>query len=268
MRHFRPLLLADLDCRTPVLRVRRLSVNRHLLDHLEVESHRHRFHQLLFYLTGQGDQVLDRATHAVSPGTLVVAPAGTPHAFQRASGRPPLCLVIDFAVRDSPAPLVSRVPERSTRAVRSRLHELSGLRGGRDAPEQAQAAAIALWLTGFLLAQARGRERRSRTPDAIAARIQRLLETEDGLRLSIHEIATQVGVQQDHLNRRVKLSTGLTLQQLRAKKRLSTAQRALREGATVTAAADSAGIDDPNYFVRWFKRQAGVTPGQWSRSIS
>jgi len=265
MRHFRPLFLADLDCRTSDLHLLRLSVNRHLPEHLEVDPHRHRFHQLLFYLTGQGEQELGSLRSGVVPGSLVLAPASTPHAFHRTAGRAPLCLVMDFRCKQAIGSVVLRIPERATRVCRSRLHDLSALRDGTDLGSSTEAAGIAMWQLGFLLGQTQRFQPTRRSRDFLVTRVEQLLNGEEGLRLSIHEIAAKVCCQQDHLNRRVKQASGLTLQQLRARQRLLAAQHALRTGATVADAGSRAGIDDPNYFVRWFKRQAGMTPGAWSR---
>jgi AraC-like DNA-binding protein len=81
------------------------------------------------------------------------------------------------------------------------------------------------------------------------------------------ELASRVGLQQDYLNRLVRMSTGLTLGQRRARELLKECKHDLKKGGTIGGTALRLGFSDSNYFSRWFRRQTGMTPGAWkSRS--
>ena len=52
----------------------------------------------------------------------------------------------------------------------------------------------------------------------------------------------------------------IVLRAMRNRLRLASAQRALREEASIAEASVRAGFEDPNYFARWFRRQTGRSP--------
>jgi AraC family L-rhamnose operon transcriptional activator RhaR len=73
----------------------------------------------------------------------------------------------------------------------------------------------------------------------------------------------QSGYGRDHLNRILKREVGLTLGQVRAKRRLELAERLLEQGMQVGAVAQEVGLPDSSYFTRWFRRQTGIVPTKW-----
>jgi len=262
MRHYRPLLLQDLNLRLPGLRVRRLRLNRHLPETTNVRRHRHAHTQLLLYLGGNGLQRLGETQHPIRSGTLVFLPPGTAHAFRETAPRRPLCLVLDLDLRGA-----AKRKARLLRLTESDLthirHQLRAL-GQADSP--LRTGTLVLDVLERLLAPLNWPERASPPVEEapVVRRARRLLRQSEHEPPPLAELARRIGYQPDYLNRLLKQTCGLTLGQLRAEQRFLRARELLREPGTVADVADALGFADQNYFARWFKRQAGVSPSQWS----
>jgi AraC family transcriptional regulator, transcriptional activator of pobA len=259
MRGFRPLMFSRLNVVMGSVKLLRLAVHRHLPEHREVEPHRHQHAQILLYLTGQGEQEMQGQNHLVSAGSLVMVAAGVTHAFQRATPREPLCLVLDYV--DAKADTVQvRLPALLLREVRAALHHLAGLRRAEN--QVVEAAGWALLLLGKLRTAAL-LSGTTQPRGGIRARLERRLAEPGAWALPVSVLARRCGYQQDYFNRKVKEETGLTLNQFRARIRLDRARAALAAGERSAEAAIAAGFEEVNYFTRWFKQQTGTTPGVW-----
>lgn len=84
-------------------------------------------------------------------------------------------------------------------------------------------------------------------------------------RLVAEEIAGKLHVGRTTLMTAFKKYTGTTLNEYIAGVRLKQAQKALQQGKTVQETADSCGFADAGAMIRVFRRQLGMTPGQYRR---
>jgi AraC family L-rhamnose operon transcriptional activator RhaR len=266
MRHFRSLLINQTDIRMPGLHIMAFAVHRHLQEHASVEPHRHRWCQVILYLSGRGRQVFGSADARVEPGTLVVMPPGISHAFQRGSDRAPLCLMIDFRLeraRACPA-VVCSMNRSETAQVRQHLAHLIRLQAGSSGVLRWESAAVILQLLLTLLRAADWLERVPPPPGGPGGSVmRRLLSTVDPA-TPLGQVVKRSGYQRDHLNRLVKRETGLTLGQFRTQRRLAKAKELLAHGVQVADVAEAVGLLDQSYFARWFRRQTGQRPSRWS----
>ena len=267
MNRFRSLLIDRAKIRLPGLTVRTLAVHRHLREHASVAPHAHGWHQLLLYLGGQGIQALGEQRLRVSEGSLVVVPAGLPHAFERTSSRAPLCLMIDFEFagdRTQPGG-AQHVSVAELVQVRQTLATLMAL--DRDETREAlvvQGAPLVLQVLTTLLRHARWLPSASPPVRRSSGRSLRTLVQRLDLAAPLKETIARSGYQRDHLNRLLRRETGLSLGEHRARQRLDQAQTLLRQGVSVAAVAEAIGLPDPSYFARWYRRQTGVTPTAWA----
>ena len=86
---------------------------------------------------------------------------------------------------------------------------------------------------------------------------------------SVQEVADQLGVSVNHLNKTVKVATGFTPGQLIRQEVVLEAKRLFRHtGLSATEIAYRLGFDDSSYFGRFFKREVGVTPGKFRQELS
>lgn len=102
--------------------------------------------------------------------------------------------------------------------------------------------------------------RRNKNPFSKA--VKRLCDPTD--KTSVAELAESYGMSEGHFIRRFKSYTGQTPLEYRAVKRMETAKSLLTgTDMSVTDISASLGFDDPLYFSRAFKRQAGVSPREY-----
>ncbi len=267
MRHFRSLLIDHANIRMPGLCVSTFALHRHLAEHSSIEPHRHRWSQLILYLSGQGKQIFKNGSIQVAPGTLVVLPPGVLHAFQRAADRAPLCLMIDFRLRGERLhpEVVCSVNRSELTQVRQNLAYLLKLQARERGVLRWEGAIVILQILITMLRSAGWLERPQSASDGDASlAIRRLLSSMD-LTDPLMQVVHRSGYNRDHLNRLVKRETGLTLGQMRTQQRLKKAKQLLAAGIQVGDVAASIGLPDQSYFARWFRRQTGQQPSHWNR---
>ena len=81
---------------------------------------------------------------------------------------------------------------------------------------------------------------------------------------SVADYADQLGVTVNHLNKTVKAATGYTPGQLIRQEIVLEAKRLMQHtDLTATEIGYRLAFDDPSYFGRFFKREVGVSPGQF-----
>lgn len=267
MHHFRSLLIDRAGIRMHGLRIATFALHRHLPKHYTIEFHHHGWSQVILYLSGQGRQLFDPGAVEIKPGALVVLPPGARHGFQRLTDRAPLCLTIDFRLRGErrhPVAVCS-LTRSELLQVRQNLARLLNLQAGAGGTLRWESATLVLQLLITLL-RAAGWLERLRPPSAGPGgqAINRLLAQLDPA-AALGSIVQRSGYHRDHLNRLLKKETGLTLGQLRAQRRLARAKELLSRGVQVGNAAAMVGLPDQSYFARWFRRQTGQRPSQWSR---
>ncbi|MEM1058553.1 MAG: AraC family transcriptional regulator [Verrucomicrobiota bacterium] len=267
MRHFRPLLLQNINLRLPGLVIHRFRLNRHLPETLRVRRHRHRHHQMILYLSGHGRQLIEEETHSIRPGTALFIPPQNAHAFRDTAARRPLCLVVDFDLRGARnrAPVVRRLSGEVLNDVRTRLGLLT-----RDANQATLRYAahvleiLDLLLTATGVAVRQGAPAPQEAP--IVHRVRRVLSENESNHLSLADLSRQIGYQPDYLTRLLKQTCGLTLGQLRSQHLLARARTLLRQPGRIHETAERLGFQDQNYFARWFRRQTGMAPSVWKKA--
>jgi len=81
--------------------------------------------------------------------------------------------------------------------------------------------------------------------------------------LRLEALADFAGYSPYFFHRIFKRETGETLKSFIDRLRLEHAQQGLRANRTLEAVADSIGMESASYFNRFFRKQTGMTPGQW-----
>lgn len=82
---------------------------------------------------------------------------------------------------------------------------------------------------------------------------------------SLDRLAEVFMVNKHHLCRRFKAETGGTIYRYLLLKRIAAAQSYLLKGESVQTACESAGFGDYANFIRSFKKQVGISPGQYQK---
>jgi AraC-like DNA-binding protein len=161
-----------------------------------------------------------------------------------------------------------RVPEADRERWVRRLDDLRReLRDQPDGHEGAVAALLLLLLTDIArLAHDVAGEMRARD-QPLLAHVFEIIDARYAERLSLRDVAAEVGLSGGYLTTVVRDRTGRTVVEWILERRLAAA-RALLLGSdlTVEAVALRVGFEDPAYFSRRFRLAHGCAPGAWRRA--
>jgi AraC-like DNA-binding protein len=261
----RPIYSRDQGIQMRGLKIHRLCLNRHLPKVDQIADHSHGHCQILMYLGGSGSQKIAAHTHAIKRGSLFFVPPGAAHSFIDSGGYKPLCLAIDFDLKnqDQLAAAVRVLTLVDLEKVRRELSLLTRWRIGKEEIEPREAAAVLRLIDIFLRALGFLPGDSPPAGNNVLRAAQRALHDAASYHEPLASIAKRIGYHPDYLNRMLKRVCGLTLGELRGAVRLQTAKRLLAKTLAVSDIAAEVGFDDPNYFARWFRAQTGYTPTDW-----
>jgi len=248
--------------------LQRVALHRHLDIQRTSHLHKHKHHQILFYLRGSGRVRTGGEVREISTGTGILIPAGCEHRFIRQSRRSPLCLVIDFSSPESFALSFQQPGIFRLSLLRKLVNELTHFKNSSTLPDRLQRDGIAAQLLGLCLGMVLESEAAAKHPINLLLQMENLIEQAGSASISLTDAARQSGYQKDYLNRILKEQSGMTFGQLRSQLRLRRARNALRKLGSVNAAAETTGFEDVNYFIRWFRKQTGQTPGALLRETA
>lgn len=103
----------------------------------------------------------------------------------------------------------------------------------------------------------------------LTRRFKQLVTKQSATGQSVQDYAGQLSISVNHLNKTVKATTGYTPGQLIRKEVVLEAKRLFQHtDLTATEVGYRLGFDDSSYFGRFFKREVGVTPGQFREEVS
>jgi len=268
MKHYRPLLLQELDVRLPGVRIRRLRLNRHLPEVDQLAPHSHTFSQILCYFSGRGRMLVAGREQEIGPGSAAFLPPRCEHSFRETTGRRPLCLVLDLEWRGSVkhGPSLARLTQAESTEIRRELAEITRLPDPTLHSSRLIVAGAVLRILDTLLRGLDLLPARTLETPAFVRHFDRELQKDAEPLPAITTIAARMGYQTDYLNRIFKKATGQTLREYRDSRVIEKAQRLLREDRLVKEVCETLGFLDQNYFARWFRKYTGVQPRAWASS--
>ena len=86
--------------------------------------------------------------------------------------------------------------------------------------------------------------------------------------LSLDSVAETLGISADYLGKLFKQKTGRNFVEFLNDVRIRKASELLRNGdAKVSEVSTAVGFNTPDYFIRVFKKQTGLTPGQFKKDL-
>jgi AraC-like DNA-binding protein len=105
-------------------------------------------------------------------------------------------------------------------------------------------------------------------PTATIRRARERIDADPSARLSLTDLAGEVGLSRYQLLRGFARELGLTPHAYILQKRIALARRLIRGGRALAEAAAIAGFYDQSHLTRCFVRQFGVTPSRYASSAS
>jgi AraC-like DNA-binding protein/mannose-6-phosphate isomerase-like protein (cupin superfamily) len=234
--------------------------------------HRHTFHEIVHVTAGTGTHVVDLARWDLRPPHLGVIAPGQVHHWENARGLAgSVVLFTDDFLLDHPADrvLLRRLSERPwltldepghvrvTRLITDLHDEFRD--GGDSSVLRALLHVLAVRATRLAHVPSTGQT-------GVAEEFVRLTDRADPALRTVHACAARIGVTPGHLTEVVKSATGRTPSQLLREAKAKEAKRLLAStDLTVRQVARRVGFADPAYFCRFFRRETGVSPGEFRR---
>ncbi len=271
MRKYRPIIIEKIGISLPKMEILRLRLNEHLPE-TKASFHNHPHGQLLIYLRGSGEQTVNGKRYSARAGTVIYVRPDERHRFEKGRSRQPLCLVIDVNLlskkKSQRVKTLGELPATDLNLIRSRVSQLFEMRRTGSEDRIVLVGAVILDILDPVLRsiewlEAKVHKRESR--GSVSFRVEKIINDQiEDSSLSLSKVSSILGFQRDYLNRLLKKERGLTFSQIRSQLRLKKAQSLLMKGQSVGDASLAVGINDQNYFARWFRAQTGMAPTKWS----
>lgn len=255
------------------------------LHNWEISLHRHDgLFQVFVLLKGEGELLEgEKRRPFAAPCAIYIAP-GAVHGFQYLQGSEGLVFTVledRLATIRAADPAIAELLSQS-RIVRlsrdgreeqllvdlaARVHdEVHGVRPGGNLLLEAMVTELLLRLARLQVNHAQGeaspssRERDRRRMHHLIS----LLSTHCREHRPVSFYAEKLGLSVPHLNRIARNEARASVQELAANQLIRFAKRELVfTSASISSIAYSMGFQDPAYFNRFFKRETGMTPGQY-----
>ncbi|WP_328824668.1 AraC family transcriptional regulator [Streptomyces sp. NHF165] len=251
--------------------------------------HRHTFYELAYVTSGSGTHVVDLHRWPLRPPHLCVITPGQVHHWQQTDEIQGCVVLFD------PAFLLAHPGDRAllrtlgrrpslplTGAHADRVEELlCGMRHEYRAEQREMLSVLQAYLHILLVHASRMPPDATHVPAddgpdpataegraaALSGEFVRLLERSgpEAAR-TVRECAAELGVSAGYLTAAVRTATGRTPAQLIRHTQVLEAKRLLAgTQLPVRRVAREVGFADPAYFCRFFRREAGVSPGEFRR---
>ncbi|OGV73460.1 MAG: hypothetical protein A3K19_28730 [Lentisphaerae bacterium RIFOXYB12_FULL_65_16] len=226
--------------------------------------HVHEFWQLELATEGRLGLSTDTGHCVLGAGRMVIIPSGVAHAFiYDATGGSFVTLKFDITgLADAPRHIV-RTEESVLLRVGSVLAELCS--GPAPIPQR-QVRMIEGILAGLVAACFLSSPCDTDKHPRLVREALRLVRTRGGGRVTIKELATDLGCSAVHLSTQFHAATGRTLKSFIDTERLARARDMLRYAdLSISDVGNRLGFADIFAFSRFFKRQAGLSPRAFLR---
>ncbi|MFF7989499.1 AraC family transcriptional regulator [Kitasatospora xanthocidica] len=242
--------------------------------------HRHSFYEIVHVTGGRGAHVLDLVHRTLAPPQLCVITPGQVHYWAEAeelAGR--VLLFNEDFLLGSPQDLVAlrALATRPALALGEQADAIGALFTDMEHEYLTRApgyqgvlrASLHILIVRALRARVPAdRPAVAGRPAELAAAFTRLIAKPGGVRHSVASTAQELGVSPGHLQTLVKQATGRTPGGLIRHQQTLEAKRLLAcTDLTIRQVAKDAGFADPAYFCRFFRRETGMTPGEFRARV-
>jgi AraC family transcriptional regulator len=236
---------------------------------LRLPRHSHELGLVVFVLSGRYDEAYsNHETHERRPMSVLYHPAGMPHSeVHKTTGRR---LIVELS-----SDLSTRLVEIGVEL--DRPCELDGTGSVARArqlyceycnPDAVSKLAVEMLTLDLFVRCRRARMRMRGCAPWFVRQAQEILRAKAVEGVSVQVLAREVGVEPVHLTKAFHHWTGQTISECMRRHRLDFACREmLRSDATLFDVAIAAGYYDQSHFCRTFRRDVGMTPSEFRRSV-
>ncbi len=245
-----------------------------------LKAHRHaRLHQVLFLTSGQGEAVIDGATHAIPASSFVNIPRGVVHGYDFAPGTCGWVVtltsdLLDHCLLDGEGvraplecPMVLPLPIELKNLAEHLFDEYHRQSFARAQILRALAGALTALVARAIHSADSANHPVAENP--LFGRFQEMIERDFRKRQPLADYARALAISPTHLNRISHQAVGQSASQLINERMLREARRMLiYTNLTAAQIAYDLGFSDPAHFSRVFAKGTGVPPKLFRQRIT
>ncbi|MEU3502844.1 helix-turn-helix domain-containing protein [Streptomyces hundungensis] len=238
--------------------------------------HRHTFYEIVYVTGGHGAHVLDSIQRPLNPPQLCVIAPGQIHHWADAEQLTGHVVLFnedfllsrpqDVAALRSLSSVPGHAPGDQSQPIEALLADMAAeYRDLRPGYRKLLRASLHILIVRALRTCSSTEETATHSrATEVAADFARLLRLPGGVCRSVDSYAQQLGMSAGHLHALVRQSTGLTPGGLiRLQRTLEAKRLLLATQLTVRQVGSAVGFRDPAYFCRFFRRETGMSPGEF-----
>lgn len=233
--------------------------------------------EITFIAAGRGSHIIGDHILNTKPGDILIYNAGIPHEERPIGGEPLhmyVCSITNLRLKGLPENFILPSdfdPILHMSGKDGRIRHLFGMlhatmeQEGPYVFEQARFLMVCILLE--VLEHARvGAVKSKQDPQALGLRIKQYIDNKYLESLTLQSMAEELGISPYYLGRLFKEKTGYSPMQYVITRRMGDAQSLLiLTDDPVSTVAERVGYENPNYFNLLFKKNIGVTPGQYRK---
>jgi len=238
-------------------------------DSRTFSRHAHPEYELLYFISGEADCIVDHLRHTMRPGELALIPPLAYHCISMTGQETYERIVVDFADCGVPEELLTRVFTEPRVVHTAQTPELGEVLGRMDSYAHRFSGDTGLLLARNLTAeliclldtggaQVRPFAGFSRVMEEAMRYIDAHIESIAGL----DELCAQLYVSRAYLHRLFQTTLGISPMRYITDKRLLMAQSRLRLGEKPTQVCAACGFGDYSAFYRAYRSFFGFSPGE------
>ena len=248
------------------------------------KSHRLGFHEIVLVTKGHGTLELDDAAIDIAPRCVAVTGPGEVRRWRLGDSTLDGFIVffesgfVNEFFREGRfverMPLMASEPSRRSLQAPSRrfdalagiaadmCREIGTLRADSEHLLRAQTYRLLVTLQRMVAPSLAAAPACRPGPRSLRARFDEALEARYATHIRVGDYAALLGVSSRHLNAFVRDCSGITAREAIHRRRyLEACRLLLHTGQSIAAISDGLGFSGPSWFIRFFKRRSGITPG-------
>ncbi len=248
--------------------------------------HKHNFYEILWIRKGKSNQNIDYKNYTIADDTLFFISPGQLHLFEEWENIQGYAILFTEQfflqmfqnknilfelsyldnIYENPFLQIKNEDKTTIEPIVDLLYQES--KSCEPSTETIQALLLVLLRRIQKLFSATNHQSNSKHQIVVFKQFKNLVELNFAKNLSVSEYALQLNITAHQLNTFVKATSGKRPAEIIRERIILEAQQLLHfSELTVTQIADQLGFDDSSYFARYFKKQIGLSPLDFRKSI-
>lgn len=236
-----------------------MTINRHArTDGMTVAENSHKWHEFVYYISCEGELVLNNKTHKIKPGRFVTIPPNVLHSEKHTANG-----IVFFCIFKTNAHFESEIFTDTPDRTILKICEAIYAEQQRPTPESRDLQSLLMKELLLRIGRWNSKDTPIRDLEYAANRIKMNFSEN----IKIADIASEIGYGYDYFQHIFKERFGCSPKKYQMNCRIDEAKKLLRSGEyNCTEIAYLCGFSDSAQFSSIFKRHTGISPKSWTET--